>query len=134
DERAKGGGGYLRLGLGSNPDIRAEMLTQITGLRAYTEDFPKGFDYQGKSPDRQLLDTLREKLDNGFPVLVGTKGYDPKRPVLDKELVVGHAYEVTAVDDMGRIKLRDPHNMGDPELLTLAELRKNFKNRYTTLE
>lgn len=134
DERAKGGGGYLRLDLGSNPDIRAEMLTQLTGLSAYTEDFPKGYDYHGNSPERQILDTLREKLDSGFPVLVGTKSEDLKRPESIKGLIHGHAYEVTAVDERGQIHLRNPHNAAHPKPLTVEEFRENLKNRYTTLE
>lgn len=59
-----------------------------------------------------------------------------KDPELPKNLMAGHAYEVTEVDDRGRIRLWNPHNVRilDPEILTVGEFKKHLKNRYTTLE
>ncbi|MDT0573121.1 C2 family cysteine protease [Streptomyces sp. DSM 3412] len=125
--------GYRRLDFGSDPDNRAEILAQLTGLPAYSKNFPEDHDAQGRSPDRQLLDTLCEKLDNGFPVLIGTNPDDPKAEPLAKDLIPSHVYEVIAVDDRDEIHLRNPHNVDHPEPLTVEEFRSNVKNRYTTL-
>ncbi|MFE2527282.1 C2 family cysteine protease [Streptomyces sp. NPDC059382] len=132
--RRKVAEGYERLDLGSFPDTRAEILTQLTGKPAYSEYFPTQFDMQGRSPDRQLLDTFREKLAEGSPMLVGTVGVEPGQPRLPHRLIGGHAYEVTKVDDSGKIHLRNPHNNRHPEDLSVDDFRKYIKNRYTTLE
>ncbi|MEU6948505.1 C2 family cysteine protease [Streptomyces sp. NPDC046316] len=134
DERNKPDEGYLRLDRGSFPNHRAELLTQLTGEPAYTEDFPTGYDLQGRSQDRQLLDTFRAKLSDGCPVLVGTVSLEPGQERLPKKLIEGHAYELTKVDDRGLLHLRNPHNARPPEPLTAGEFRNYIKNRYTTLE
>ncbi|MGW6568611.1 C2 family cysteine protease [Streptomyces sp. NPDC054975] len=132
--RSKPNEGYVRLDQGSFPNHRAELLTQLTGRSAYTEDFPTGYDFQGRSPDRQLLEAFRAKLSDGCPVLVGTVGLESEDAKLPKKLIPGHAYEVTEVDDRGLIHLRNPHNLRHPEPLTVTEFREFIKNRYTTLE
>lgn len=132
--RTKSVEGYVRLGRGSFPNHRAELLTQLTGEPAYTDDFPTQFDMQGRSPDRQLIETLREKLTDGCPVLVGTVNLELNdRRDLPKGLYDGHAYEVTEVDEQGLIHLRNPHNFAHPKPLTVEDFKKNIKNRYTTM-
>ncbi|MEU7318677.1 hypothetical protein [Streptomyces sp. NPDC007083] len=44
------------------------------------------------------------------------------------------AFAVTAVDERGRIHLRNPHNENHPEPLTYQEFKKNLLPLYTTLE
>ncbi|WNI20965.1 C2 family cysteine protease [Streptomyces sp. ITFR-16] len=135
ESRPKPAEGYMRLDLGSLPNHRAELLTQLTGELAYTDDFPTHYDMDGRSPDRQLVETFREKLADGCPVLVGTINLktDDEHD-LPGGLIDGHAYEVTEVDDQGMIHLRNPHNGETPEeLLTLTEFKSSVKNRYTTL-
>ncbi|MFD7757238.1 C2 family cysteine protease [Streptomyces sp. NPDC059757] len=125
--------GYIRLDRGTFPNHRAELLTQLTGQPAYTDDFPTQYDMQGRSPDRQLTETLREKLTDGCPVLVGTVNPETDDRILPKGLLDGHAYEVTEVDERGLIHLRNPHNLAHPEPLTVTEFRESIKNRYTTM-
>ncbi|WEH15930.1 C2 family cysteine protease [Streptomyces sp. VNUA24] len=134
EDRAKPSSGYARLDRGSNPNVRAELLTQLTGEPAYTQDFPTRYDPQGRSPDRQLLDTFREKLVDGHPILVGTIAIQKDSRPLPHGLIEKHAYELTEVDDRGLIHLRDPHNGADPDPLSVKEFRKHLKNRYTTTE
>ncbi|MFB8087917.1 C2 family cysteine protease [Streptomyces sp. NPDC055992] len=133
EARGKPAEGYTRLDLGSFPHHRAELLTQLTGETAYTDDFPTQYDMEGRSPDRQLLETFREKLADGRPLLVGT--FKPELPdrMLPKGLIPGHAYEVTTVDDRGLIHLRNPHNAAHPQPLTVSEFRAGIRNRYTTI-
>lgn len=50
EDRGKGAEGYERLDRGSYPNTRAELLTQLTGKPAYSENFPTQFDMQGRSP------------------------------------------------------------------------------------
>ncbi|MBT2479822.1 C2 family cysteine protease [Streptomyces sp. ISL-94] len=134
ESRPKPVEGYVRLDQGSFPNHRAELLTQLTGEPAYTDDFPTQYDIQGRSPDRQLVETLRGKLGEGCPVLVGTVSLelDDDRD-LPKGLIDSHAYEVTEVDDRGLVHLRNPHNSAHPDPLTVKEFRESIKNRYTTM-
>lgn len=132
--RAKKVMGYARLDRGSNPNFRAELLTQLTGEPAYTEDFPSQYNMQGRSPDRQLVDTFREKLAEGRPILVGTIALTENDKPLPKRLIERHAYEVTEVDSQGFIHLRNPYNKDQPKPLTVTEFRNHIKNRYTTTE
>ncbi|MDX3618853.1 C2 family cysteine protease [Streptomyces europaeiscabiei] len=134
ENRSKGVSGYDRLDLGTFPRQRAELLTQLTGAHAYSDDFPSRYDMQGRSPDSQLLSIFREKLSDRCPVLVGTVSVDEKTKRLPKGLIGGHAYEVTKVDERGLIHLRNPYNFNNPKPLTVKELREHVKNRYTTLE
>ncbi|MFJ2593418.1 C2 family cysteine protease [Streptomyces erythrochromogenes] len=132
--RRKGAEGYERLNLGSVGNHRAELLTQLTGEPAYTEDFPTQYDMEGRSPNRQLLDALRGKLADACPVLVETVHLNPDQPRLPHNLIAGHAYEVTAVDGTGLVHLRNPYNMLPPAPLKVEEFREHIKNHYTTLE
>ncbi|MGW6567320.1 C2 family cysteine protease [Streptomyces sp. NPDC054975] len=125
--------GYERLDLGTRASHRAEMLTQLTGRPAYTDDVPTQYDMNGVSPDRQLLTLFREKLEAGCPILIGTRKLEKDEPDLRKGLVDGHAYEVTRVDDQGLIHLRNPHNLNDPKPLTAKELRDNCSSQFTTM-
>ncbi|MFF9914537.1 C2 family cysteine protease [Streptomyces sp. NPDC013457] len=124
--------GYERLNLGTKVNHRAEMLAQLTGRPAYTDDIPTQYDMDGVSPDRQLLATFREKLQDGCPILIGTRSAKDGPP-LAQDLVAGHVYEVTEVDDRGRIHMRNPYNSFDPEPLTAEEFRKNCSKQYTTM-
>nr|BBA84057.1 hypothetical protein [Streptomyces lavendulae] len=125
--------GYERLNLGTRVDNRAMMLAQLTGRPAYTEDVPSQFDMDGVSPDRQLLAAFRDKLDANCPILIGAKDVKSTEKPLDHDLVAAHVYEVTGVDDRGRIHLRNPQNMNHPDPLTARQFRDSFAGRYTTI-
>ncbi|MFJ8162354.1 C2 family cysteine protease [Streptomyces sp. NPDC096136] len=125
--------GYQRLNLGTKADNRAVMLAQLTGRPAYTEDVPSQYDMNGVSPDRQLLAAFREKLDANCPILMGTKDVKSTEEPLGHDLVAAHVYEVTGVDDRGRIHLRNPHNKNQPEPLTARQFRDISAGRYTTI-
>ncbi|KIF05837.1 hypothetical protein PL81_10915 [Streptomyces sp. RSD-27] len=125
--------GYERLNLGTRADNRAMMLAQLTGRPAYTEDVPSQFDMNGVSPDRQLLAAFREKLDANCPILAGTKGVKGTAKPLDHDLVAAHVYEVTDVDERGRIHLHNPLDMAQSDPLTARQFMNNFSNRYTTI-
>ncbi|MGQ4382600.1 C2 family cysteine protease [Streptomyces sp. SAS_270] len=134
ESRSKKATGYARLDRGSRSYERAELLTQLTGETAYTEDFPTQYDTQGRSPDRQLLGEFREQLADGHPIIVGTIKKPEDIPKLPNRLIPSHAYEVTAVDEKGFIHLRNPHNHRHPDPLRVHEFRKNFLKFYTTTE
>jgi hypothetical protein len=110
------------------------LLTQLTGRPAKTWEIPTEWDNQGRNPDKQLLEEFRSRLADNKPILVGTREKRSKEASLAKDLQPGHAYEVTKVDDRGRIHLRNPWNELHPEPLTPEEFRDNIRNRYTTLE
>ncbi|WP_149826064.1 C2 family cysteine protease [Streptomyces tailanensis] len=126
--------GYVRLGVGTKSHEHAELLVQLTGVPAETWDLPTGYDYTGRSAKRQVLDHFREKLADNCPIVVGTRKPGVEEPPLPKDLSGGHAYEVTEVDDKGRIHLRNPHNKDHPEPLTFEEFRTSLLPFYTTLE
>ncbi|MBT2480482.1 hypothetical protein [Streptomyces sp. ISL-94] len=126
--------GYVRLNQGSGPKDRAELLTQLTGQPAATWDFPKQYDHDGHSPDKQLMGDIRQRLAEGKPVLVGTHSEREVGGPLSNDLHPAHAYEVTEVDDQGEIHLRNPWNALDPKPLTLKQFNKYIRPRYTTLE
>ncbi|MFE7759908.1 C2 family cysteine protease [Streptomyces sp. NPDC057438] len=134
DSRPRPDSGYARLDRGSNPNVRAELLAQLTGDTAYTEDFPTTYDMRGRSPDRQLVDTFREKLAEGRPILVGTNAPKDDPAPLPHKLFPKHAYEVTKMDDRGLVHLRNPHNRTNPDPMTVSQFKQHFKNRYTTTE
>ncbi|MFF2026451.1 C2 family cysteine protease [Streptomyces sp. NPDC058171] len=131
--RIKGASGYQRLDLGTRPYHRAEMLAQLTGRPAYTDDFPEQYDMNGVSPNRQLLGVFREKLEADCPILIASRASGMGKPALPENLVEKHVYEVVAVDDRGMIHLRNPHNFNDPDPMTADSLRAYFTHRFTTL-
>ncbi|MGQ4358664.1 hypothetical protein [Streptomyces sp. SAS_272] len=126
--------GYVRLDNGSYGNERAEVLTQLTGRPSSVVEFPSGYDMQGRSADRQLIEDIRGKLADNCPVLVGTVSRERSEAPLAKDLISGHAYEVTEVDDRGLFHLRNPHNINHPEELTVSEFKKYIKPSYVTLE
>ncbi|MEV5704682.1 C2 family cysteine protease [Actinoallomurus sp. NPDC052274] len=126
--------GYVRLNQGSNPSDRAELLTQLTGRPAKTFEFPKGYDINGRSSDRQLIDEFKKQLGDHKPILVGTKDLRDNEPPLPKDLKKAHAYEVTKIDDNNMVHLRNPWNEQHPEPLTIGEFRASIRPRYSTLE
>ncbi|MGW0996640.1 C2 family cysteine protease [Streptomyces sp. NPDC002523] len=131
--------GYVRLDGGTKSGERAEMLVQLTGLPAATWDLPTGYDHLGRSAKRQVLDHFTEKLADNCPIIVGTKKPvhnkdKPPPPPPPKGLHVGHAYEVTGVDEKQLIHLRNPHNKDHPKPVTFKEFQKYFLKVYTTLE
>ncbi len=65
---------------------------------------------------------------------MGSVSTERSEAPLAKDLISGHAYEVTKVDDRGYFYLRNPHDMNDPEELTVAEFKKYINHRYVTLE
>ncbi|MHC5257545.1 toxin glutamine deamidase domain-containing protein [Streptomyces sp. UC4497] len=127
--------GYSRITQGSNSGDRAELLAQMTGRTAENHEVPTQYNMQGHSPQKQLLDHLRQLTESGRPVIVGTQakgtGVENK---MEKNLLSSHAYEVVSVDEKGLIQLRNPHNSRHPEPLTIKEFMKYCSNQYTTLE
>ncbi|GAA1781015.1 hypothetical protein [Actinomadura chokoriensis] len=97
-------------------------------------EFPTGYDNQGRSPDRQLLEDLRGKLADHNPVLVGTRSLGKNESPLVKDLRPGHVYEITQVDDQGRLHLRNPWNRRHPQPLSISEFKASVRPLYTTLE
>ncbi|GLY74114.1 hypothetical protein [Actinoallomurus iriomotensis] len=137
--KVQGGGrdlptGYVRLNQGSNPSDRAELLTQLTGSPARTFELPTGYDLNGRSADRQLIEEFRARLAEHKPILVGTRSRDAGESSLVKEMHPSHAYEVTAIDDQGKIHLRNPWNRRHSEPLTVEEFRDGVRPYYSTLE
>ncbi|MFE9562815.1 hypothetical protein ACFYM0_17115 [Streptomyces sp. NPDC006487] len=126
--------GYVRLDQGGGASGRAELLTQLTGRPAAVWDFPQQYDRYGVSPDKQLMGDLRQRLAEDKPVLVGTHSEKEIGGPLSHDLEPAHAYEVTRVDDRGRIHLRNPWNRNHPEPLTISQFKANIRPRYTTLE
>jgi hypothetical protein len=125
--------GYVRLNQGSHPSDRAELLTQLTGQPAKSWEFPVGYDNNGRSADRQLLDEFRVQLVDKKPILVGTRNLRTGENRLPHKLNHGHAYEVVEVDARGRIHLRNPYNEKHPVAMTARQFRDSMRNRYTTL-
>ncbi|SFP50043.1 hypothetical protein SAMN04489713_114278 [Actinomadura madurae] len=126
--------GYVRLNQGTNPGERAELLTQLTGRPAKTVRFPNGYDNQGRSADRRLHDEIAGQLSQNKPILVGSRELLKGESALPAKLVANHAYEVTRIDDQGRLHLRNPWNERHPAPLTLQEFKTAIRPRYTTLE
>lgn len=126
--------GYVRLDKGSRPNDRAELLTQLTGKPAVVEDFPTQYDRNGRSPNAQLTDGIRQHLAEGKPVLVGTKSRSEAGGALPNGLEPEHVYEVTAVGDRGRFHLHNPWNRAHPAPLTLQQFKGNIRPQYSTLE
>ncbi|MEV0662731.1 C2 family cysteine protease [Actinomadura luteofluorescens] len=126
--------GYVRLNQGSGFGERAELLTQLTGLPAKSVSFPDGYDNQGRSADRRLRDDILKQLSQGKPVLVGTRELGENESRLPRKLVDGHVYEVTDIDDRGRLHLRNPWNNRHPEPMTIQEFKRGVKHFYSTLE
>ncbi|MDT0573123.1 hypothetical protein RM704_37685 [Streptomyces sp. DSM 3412] len=126
--------GYVRLDDGTKSGDRAELMVQLTGVPAETWPLPTGYNFEGHAPKRQVLDHFVEKLSNDCPIVVGTRKTRVDEQPPPKDLVAGHAYEVTEVDDKGFIHLRNPYNRQDPLPVTFEEFRKHFLPNYTTLE
>ncbi|MER6737829.1 hypothetical protein [Streptomyces puniciscabiei] len=126
--------GYVRLDAGTKSFDRAELMVQLTGQPAETFDLPTGYNYAGQSPKQQVMSHFTEKLADDCPIVVGTRKPKPDEQPLPKDLIGGHAYEITEVDDRGLIHLRNPHNKTHPEPLTFDEFRKSCLPFYTTLE
>ncbi|MFF3847095.1 C2 family cysteine protease [Streptomyces sp. NPDC002328] len=126
--------GYVRLDDGTKSGERAELMVQLTGQPAETWDLPTGYDYEGRSVRRQVMDHFAEQLDAGCPIVVGTRKPSKEEIPLPKDLIGGHAYEVTEVDDRGFIHLRNPHNRDHPQPLTFKEFKDSCLPLYTTLD
>jgi hypothetical protein len=126
--------GYVRMGDGTKSSERAELLVQLTGLPAQTWDVPTSYDHEGRSVKRQVIDHFTEKLADNCPIVVGTRNPKVGEAPLPENLIGGHAYEVTEVDDRGLIYFRNPYNKNNPEPLKFEDFRKYFLPLYTTLE
>jgi hypothetical protein len=96
--------GYNRLDIGSTSYQRADLLAKLTGEEAEVRSIPN--EQQG---DQALLDTFRDQLADGKPVLVGTRPQLPteRLPYPPDVFAFGHAYEVTKVEG-GKIHLHNP--------------------------
>ncbi|TDC82573.1 C2 family cysteine protease [Actinomadura sp. 7K507] len=126
--------GYVRLNQGSDAGDRAELLTQLSGRPATVVQFPTGYDHRGRSADRQLREEITDRLAGNKPVLVGTRKLNVGETALPKKLSDGHVYEVTKVDDQGKLHLRNPWNRKHPEPMSIQEFKAGVRPRYTTLE
>lgn len=126
--------GYVRLNQGSDEGERAELLTQLTGRPAKVVEFPTGYDNQGRSADRQLREEIADRLSENKPVLVGSLPRPKGDPPLPRKLSGGHVYEVTKIDDQGKLHLRNPWNRRHPEPMTIQEFKAGVRPRYSTLE
>ncbi|MGW7363258.1 hypothetical protein ACWGI8_07485 [Streptomyces sp. NPDC054841] len=115
--------GYGRLNQGSRPYDQAELLTQLTGEASEIVAFP-----QGEGAEQKLEQDIREKLAEGKPVLVATRGADAAsgEHELPKNLVDGHVYEVLSFDE-GNVTLHNPWNERHPEPLTTAEFMEYYQ-------
>ncbi len=123
--------GYNRLDLGSTAFERADLLAKITGHEAEVRDMPDG---------PNLLNEFKAQLDNGKPVLVGTRSDKPGELFPDG-VYPGHAYEVTAVDG-DNLKLRNPWGVDHPEPMSVDTFLEHYRwynqdgtrdGNYTTL-
>jgi hypothetical protein len=126
--------GYGRLGQGSNPGDRAEMLTQVTGEPAIVQRFPSAMPEAGLAAESLLAANFRHLLDQNKPILVGTRPLRDDEARLPHLLVNSHVYEVVVVTDENKIQVRNPWNRRHPELMTPKQFMDNFQPYYTTLE
>ncbi|MEU5280358.1 C2 family cysteine protease [Streptomyces asoensis] len=126
--------GYTRLNFGTKSGDRAELLVQLTGVPAQVWDLPTDYDHNGRSAKTQFREDIGEKLADGCPVIVATRRLEKGEPPLPGKLIDGHAYELTGIDDKGRIELRNPYNSGDPKPLTFDQLKGSIIPNYVTLE
>ncbi|WP_258941224.1 hypothetical protein [Actinomadura luteofluorescens] len=126
--------GYVRLNKGSSHGDQAELLTQLTGCPAKTVAFPVGYDSRGRKADRRLHDEIADQLSDNKPVLVGTRKLRKGESDLPKNLVPGHVYEVTKIDDKGKLHLRNPWNHQHPDPMTIQDLKFATRPRFATLD
>ncbi|MFG2573357.1 hypothetical protein [Streptomyces sp. NPDC048481] len=126
--------GYTRLNFGTKSSDRAELLVQLTGTPAQVWDVPTGYDHHGRDAKTQFRQDIAEKLADGCPVIVATRHQEKGESPLPGKLVAGHAYELTAINEIGRFELRNPYNARDPQPLTFDELRDSILPNYVTLE
>ncbi|MGI5147724.1 C2 family cysteine protease [Plantactinospora sp. CA-294935] len=120
--------GYERLDEGTNAGNRAELLTQLTGQPAVVRSL-------NKTPGNEAAAAaeLRACLDNQKPVIIGVPSPPPGVGRLPHDLVGGHAYEVTSVEN-GIVKMRNPWGFKHPTPMTMREFLDNVRDVYTTLE
>jgi len=118
--------GYVRLHQGTTPWEQAEVLTQLTGQPAEVREFPHG------SETWKINRHIRAQLNEGKPVLVGSrqKEYDSEK--LPYGLEAGHVYEVVGLEK-GQILLRNPWNTDHPEPMETVEFAHNMSRYYSTL-
>ncbi|MBM7783338.1 calpain family cysteine peptidase [Tenggerimyces flavus] len=117
--------GYDRLNVGSTSLMRADLLTELTGEEAEVRPIPSIH-----NGEQALLDEFRDQLDDGKPVLVGSRGDKSNEPIPFAGHEFGHVYEVTDVSD-GKIKLRNP--WGDdfsPDPMDVKTFCEYFRNIY----
>ncbi|KIF05274.1 hypothetical protein PL81_14060 [Streptomyces sp. RSD-27] len=126
--------GYGRLNQGSTAYEQAELLTQLTGQASEIATFSAGEGVEGG-----LEQKIQEKLSEGKPVIVSTRGLDSAsgEEGLPKQLVGGHAYEVVSYND-GSVVLHNPWNFQQPDPLTSEEFMeycqvKGYPGQYVTL-
>ncbi|MCO6003382.1 hypothetical protein NE236_00120 [Actinoallomurus purpureus] len=101
--------GYNRLDIGSTAYQRADLLAKLTGEDAEVRRIPD--EQQG---EQALLDTFRDQLNAGKPVLVGTRGTRVAGEQFPNRLVAGHAYEVTKIEN-DELYLRNPWGRRHPD-------------------
>ncbi|SCL21525.1 Calpain family cysteine protease [Micromonospora nigra] len=123
--------GYARLGVGSTPDMQAELLTQLTGLPSRTTWFDTTVDAQ------QAQARLTALLAAGSPVITATRAQDQYpahlRTKLPYDLVTGHAYEVVAVRN-GEVLLHNPWGSQHPPAIPVQEFLALTSGSYAHLD
>jgi hypothetical protein len=118
--------GYVRLHQGTTAWERAEALTQLTGQPAVVREFPTGRD------EWTINRIIRAQLNDGKPVLVGSRRERYQDELLPHNLEAEHVYEVTGIEK-GKILLRNPWNRKEPEPMETEEFARNMNRYYSTL-
>ena len=106
----------------------------MTGEPALNRKFPTAMPEAGLAAESLLAANFWHLLDDGKPILVGTRPMRDDEARLPHRLVDSHAYEVVAVTDDNKIQVRNPWNYRHPELMTPKQFMDNFQPYYTTLE
>lgn len=129
--------GYNRLDIGSTSYQRADLLAKLTGEEAEVRRIPG--ERQG---ERALLDSFQDQLDDGKPILVGSRGRRPPTERFPNRIVPGHAYEITKIEN-DKIHMHNPwgHRHPDPmDTKTFWEYYRRYNQDgtrdgdYTTLK
>ena len=117
--------GYDRLNVGSTSLMRADLLTELTGEEAEVRPIP-GVQHG----EQALLDEFQDQLDDGKPILVGSRKDKPNESIPFAGHEFGHVYEVTGISN-GEIKLRNPWgNDFSPDPMDVKTFCEYFQTIY----
>lgn len=130
--------GYTRLDKGSFPHGRAELLTMLTGQPAGVREYPKdpgdADPAESRLAGKRLAQQFRNLLEDGKPILVGTRPKEVDEKRMLHGLFPNHVYEVVGVDSDDKIRLGNPWNHGHPEAMTPQQVMAHTHPYYSTLE